>query len=110
MEIIHRYHNKILIVEIDSFDGKLVSEDIDEFLVELLKIYNGETKEIAFEMIKKTYLNSSGLGDLIKVKDKLMDSGVGLVLINPTNRVVSLLEMVGVDQFFNIVESEDELG
>jgi anti-anti-sigma factor len=110
MEIRHHYKNKTLVVDVNGNDGKLIKDDLELFIKEILKLHTKESKEIAVNLSNKTYLNSSGLGDLIKVKDSLMDNGVGLVLINPTARVVSLLEMVGVDQFFHIVSKEDDLG
>lgn len=110
MGLTHRYHKNILIIDVVDGDGKLALQDIDVFINEVLSLYNGKGKEIAIDMSKKSYLNSSGLGDLIKIKDRFMDDGIVLVLIKPTARVLSLLEMVGVIQFFKIIEREDELG
>lgn len=111
MALIHRNYKDILIVEIGDSDGKLVAEEMDDFIDEVLSLYKGrgKGKEIALDMSKKSYLNSSGLGDLIKVKDRFMDDGITLVLIKPTARVYSLLEMVGVVQFFKIIEREEDL-
>ncbi len=110
MGLAHRFYKDFLIVAIDGSDGKLVSEDVDDLIDETLKLYDGKRKEIALDLTNKSYLNSSGLGDLIKVKDRFSDEGVSLVLINPTARVLSLLEMVGVIQFFKIIAREDNLG
>ena len=109
MDIMHRYLKDVLIVGIPENEGRLINDDLDDFIKELLKLYNGKRKEVALDLSKKTYLNSTGLGELIKVKDRLMDGNVGLALINPTPRVQSLLDMVGVNQFFHIIGSEDEL-
>jgi anti-sigma B factor antagonist len=105
----HHYHKNTLIVEISEGDGKLVSQSIEDFINELLSLNTGKKKEIVLDMSKKGYLNSSGLGDLIKLKDMLTDQGIDLMLLQPTSRVMSLLEMVGVTQFFKIINDKDEL-
>ncbi len=50
-----------------------------------------------------------GLGELVKVKDRLMYSGIELALINCAPRVASLITVAGADRFFKVVRSEDEL-
>jgi anti-anti-sigma factor len=110
MAMEHRFVKNILVVEIAGSDGTLVQQGVDEVISEILGLYDGKAREIALDLTRKTYLNSSGLGDLIKVKDRLSDEGVGLVLINPTPRVTSLLEMVGVIQFFKIIPGIEDLG
>jgi len=109
MDIVYKYVNNVLIIDISENDGKLSVDDISIFIKDILKINEGRSNRIAFDMTKKEYLNSSGLGELIKVKDHLFDEGIELILINPTARVESLLSMVGVDQFFHIASSEDTL-
>ena len=60
-------------------------------------------------MSRKRYLNSSGLGELIFIKDRLTDAGAELVLLGVTENVSSLLEMVGLDEFFTVLSSEDQI-
>ncbi|MBN1533879.1 MAG: STAS domain-containing protein [Spirochaetes bacterium] len=110
MGLEHRFVKDILVVNIAGSDGTLAPQGVDEVISEILGLYNGKRKEIALDLTQKTYLNSSGLGDLIKVKDRFSDEGVELVLINPTPRVTSLLEMVGVIQFFKIIPGVEDLG
>ncbi len=110
MLIAHRYYNeKSLIVEIDSIDGALIEEDVDRFVEEILKLVPQLPGKIAFDMSRKRYLNSSGLGELIFIKDRLTDAGAELVLLGVTENVSSLLEMVGLDEFFTVLSSEDQI-
>jgi len=110
MEIKHEYHNDLLLIQIDDEDGPLVQTDIDIFIKEILQLMSqSHNNKIAFDMSLKKYLNSWGLGQLIKAKDVLYEQGIKLYLINPTQRVSSLLSMVGVDGFFKSVSSLEEI-
>lgn len=107
MVLQHHYKNDILIVEVLGKDG-MIQDNINDLIEELLKLNKGKNT-IALDMTGKSYLNSNGLGQLIKIKDTLLDKSINLVIINPADRVKSLLNMVGVDEFFNIVNSENNL-
>jgi anti-anti-sigma factor len=104
----HSTHG-VLVVSLPEGEGRLSGVDIDDFIAELMKIIIPSAKAIAFNISKKSFLNSSGLGDLVKVKDSLLDRQMDLILISPSPRVQSLLSMVGVDQFFRIIDGEDQL-
>lgn len=110
MEISHHLVKNTIVVDLSENDGRLVTADIDHFIDGLEALAERSGGVIAFNMGPVTYLNSSGLGELIKIKDNLSDRGISLVLIGITNRVQSLISMVGVDQFFNIIRTEEELG
>ncbi len=108
MEIHHRFVNDRLIIDMDKTDGSFVEDEIDDFIREVLALAAGSCDRIGLNMKGVSYLNSSGLGELIKLKDSLTDEGITLVLIGVTGRVLTLLNMVGVDQFFTIIESESD--
>lgn len=107
MAVEHRYFNNILIIELDNEDA-IIQYNMDKFIEDTMSLYKSG-KVIALDMSKKSYLNSTGLGELIKMKDNLFDNDINLVLINPSDRVKSLLSMVGVDQFFKIITDENQL-
>jgi HptB-dependent secretion and biofilm anti anti-sigma factor len=109
MELDYHVKGTVLVVDMPEGEGRLTSRDIDDFIGQVLGLGTTKIRKIAFDMSRKEFLNSSGLGELVKVKDVFLDKNIELVLIGPTQRVKSLINMVGVDQFFNIVDSEDEL-
>lgn len=109
MSIIHRFHNEIVIIDVGDEDGALVEGEIEKFIDSAAGHVKSEKGIIAFDMSKKKYLNSWGLGQLIKAKDSLTDRGIELYLIKLTPRVSTLLTMVGVDGFFKVVSSENEI-
>lgn len=109
MEINHRSKNGITIIDMGTEDGALVPGDIDEFFKRLISIIPEKSTKLALDMSEKKYLNSWGLGQLIKLKDNLVDYNINLYLLNLSGRVVSLLNIAGVDGFFRTVSSENEI-
>lgn len=109
MNIKHHISGSVLIVEIPEGSGRLAGMDVDEFIHAILEIAGPPVTMIAFDFTRQEFLNSSGLGELVKIKDSLTDRNMSLALINLSPRVTLLVHMVGVDRFFTIVASEDEL-
>jgi len=98
-----------MVVDIAPGDGDFVEEDLDEFIKEIKSLNNGKAKKVALNMKNKKFLNSSGLGEMIKVKDILLDDGMELILIALAPRIESLIDMVGLNNFFTIVSTEKDI-
>ncbi len=109
MDVKHRHHNEVLIIDIPERKEGNLCEDIDSLIAGLFEIIDKSMTKVALDISKKEYLNSNGLSELIKIKDLLLDKGIELFLIGVSKRVMSILELVGVENFFNIVNNEDEL-
>ncbi len=107
MRFTHHITNDVLIVTIESAGG-VIDEDVDSLLEEIIAL-SPKKNIIAIDLSGKEFLNSTGLGQLIKIKDVLVDRNIQLLILNPSKRVKSLIDMVGVHRFFNFVDSEDEL-
>jgi anti-anti-sigma factor len=110
MKFDHHFTRDVLVIIVPDDKGHLFPEEIHECIGEILTLCGDSTRKVAFNMSGKSYLQSSGLGDLVKIKDALLDRNIGLILTDLSPRVRSLIEMVGVNQFFDIVISEDEIG
>jgi anti-anti-sigma factor len=109
MDIDYHFKNDVLVINLSESGGRLTTADIDDFILQILSASRPAIKTIAINMSSQSFLNSTGLGELVKIKDGLLDRNIKLVLINPSLRVKSLITMAGVDQFFTILNSEDEL-
>ncbi len=48
------------------------------------------------------YMNSSGLRELVQIYKRLLRIGGTLTIVNPSERVKSLLELVGLETVFDI--------
>jgi anti-anti-sigma factor len=109
MDIACRAKGCMLVVDVPEGMGRIAVIDIDEFIHGILDAVRPPITTIAFDLSRQEFLNSVGLGELVKVKDRLMDSNIELALINCAPRVASLIAVAGVDRFFKVVRSEDEL-
>jgi len=109
MKMTHRFHDTVLIVDINDGESGLFGMEPEKIVDEIVGLKKENSSRIAFDMSKKSYLNSSGLGEIIFVKDNLIDKGIELVLIHVSERIKSLLTMVGVDKFITIADSENDL-
>jgi anti-anti-sigma factor len=109
MSIDHHFTNDTLVINLPDEKGRLTSSDIDDVVGMTLQLIGPSTKAVAVNMSSKPFLNSKGLGELLKMKDGLLDADIELILISPTERVLTLLNIAGVDQFLTTVDSEDDL-
>ena len=109
MEMPFRFKNNVLIVEIAGKSTGNISGDTDDFIEEIISLHNKESSRVAFDLSQKGFLNSSGLGELVRVKDALSDVGVSVVLIKPGERIMSLLDVMGLNDFFEIVDSDKDI-
>ena len=50
-------------------------------------------------------MNSSGIGVLITVHSKMKNVGGQVILVNPNDQIVKILDLTKLSQVFTIVES-----
>ncbi len=110
MDLQYHYHgNELLVVNVTAEDGTLAGSSINEFIEEVIELAHGKVKRVALDFTGKKYLNSSGLGDLIMVRDCFHDEDLSLVLIGVQENIRSLLDMVGIENFFTLIKDEGQL-
>jgi anti-sigma B factor antagonist len=80
----------------------LVESTIENFKEKLLKIVNQEIKELSIDMKTVKHIDSTGLGMLIAAKNSLDQTGGQLNLKDFSEDIGSLLQILGLESFFNI--------
>ena len=68
-----------------------------------------DTVKLALDLRSNPYLNSFGLGELINIRHFFMERGISCVLIIESKKIHKLLEMVGIEDLFETVTSEDQI-
>lgn len=102
----YNYKDKILIVQINDDNEALGDIDVTNFVTDMQRL-NTYSMDIALiDLHDKSYFNSSDLGALIKIKDSLFDAGITLELLNPSESILELLNIVGLNDFFGITEKK----
>lgn len=71
-------------------------------------LYENGTRWFLVDMRGIKYVNSTGLGSLVKYADQFTERGGGMVLFALPPKVKVIIKMLGLDSFFPIVNSLDD--
>jgi anti-anti-sigma factor len=66
-------------------------------------------REVVLDLSRAGRMDNAGLGVLVSSSTKGRSRGCRLVLLAPAPHVTQLLKQIGIEEFFPIYESEDEL-
>ncbi|HOO71548.1 MAG TPA: STAS domain-containing protein [Spirochaetota bacterium] len=106
MNIKHDFDNETLVILLEENNGVVCIEDIDLYIKSLAGLINSvssrELSEVCFDLSKKLFLNSTGLSQLVKLKDFLVDREKQISIKNASQKVLSLFSMVGLDNFITV--------
>jgi anti-sigma B factor antagonist len=87
--------------EFDAFNLPTYSQKIDTL------IEQGET-QMSFNLRLLTFINSSALGYLLKVKKRCQELGGDLVLVQPSKFIKKTLLTLGLQEVFSIYETDED--
>jgi len=82
------------------------SPDLHKAMIELC---NQKPCHVLLQLAAVSYLDSSGVGTLVEIARRVKSYSGKLTLIGPNHRVRSVFEITRLDQFFHIVETEEEI-
>lgn len=80
----------------------IVESMVEEFKDKLIKVIDQDIKELAIDMKNVMEVDSTGLGMLISAKNSFDQAGVELSLKNVPENIGDLLNMLGLDRYFNL--------
>ena len=89
---------------IDNSNSTYLSETLEEIVVTLQE-YN----KICMELSGLRYVSSTGVGALANSLNKAMELNKKLYMCNFTNDVKTIFEMMGILNFFNVVNNFSEI-
>ncbi len=79
-----------------------------EFLKALQEVCNERPPVLVIHLGEVTYMDSSGVGTLVKVAQMVKAYAGRLALVAPTDRVRSIFEITTLDKYFTILATEEE--
>ncbi len=88
--------------------GALTMFDIQELRKEALG-YIADGHGVAIDLEKTEVIDSAGIGMMIKLNEALKEHGNRLVLLQPSQKIHSLLLMSKTNRTFKIVEGYEDL-
>ncbi len=74
----------------------------------LLGLLDEQPSKVVVDLAAVPYMDSSGVASLVKLLSRTRTLGVKLVLLSPSPRVRSILEITRLDSVFTITDSKEE--
>ena len=94
--------DQLLILAFDGeFDSKSAIETIDE-------VIERGSRRLIFNMKRLTFIDSGGLGLLIRSQKRLEDQDGELVVSQPSRFLLRIFDVLGLDRIFKVFGSDEE--
>ncbi len=81
-----------------TINGPLELHSIKEFQKKVIELNSGEQKDIIIDLAGVDYIDSTGISVLIMLSRQQKEKGKLLKIDNPTQRVLSLLELSSLSE------------
>ena len=99
-----RKDGKVTIVDIEGSIN--IGESESKFYNVLEKLINEGNKNILLNFTGVNYIDSTGIGEMIGFLTRLNDQDGKLKLLNPSDRILKILEYARLDTVFEIFKDE----
>lgn len=88
--------------------GYLDAHTVTQFEDELDHLIQDGTNQVIINLNELNYISSAGIGAIMGLTQKLRKQGGELILLSPSEKVFSILDLLGFTHIFKIVNSEQE--
>jgi anti-sigma B factor antagonist len=106
MKIVERQVGDVIILDIQ---GKILIGEGDDALREAVtRLVESGTKKILLNLAEVPYVDSAGLGEIVRCYTTVSKQGGRLKLINLTRKIQDLLAITKLLTVFETYDSEDE--
>jgi anti-sigma B factor antagonist len=95
-------------IAILRLSGRLDARNAQFLLQRCQELRDDERNQIIVNLSEVTFVASSGVGSLLALTETLGDIGGRLVLVEISDPVTSVVELLNLTQFLNIASSEAE--
>ncbi|MBN2711814.1 MAG: STAS domain-containing protein [Planctomycetes bacterium] len=91
-----------------SLAGSVDPDTLEIFEEMMDKLTDGGRFRIIFNLEKLKYINSTGMGMSVQFADQLTEENGGLVFMKVPPKVLLVIEMLGLQELFQIVSTEEQ--
>ncbi len=91
-----------------SLNGYLDAHTVAEFDRCTEALIGEGTSKLILDLQGLSYISSAGIGALMSLSQRLRKDGGDLVLLQPTPKVLKILDLLGFTRIFQLSETEDE--
>ena len=89
-----------------EIDGSIDASTIQQFQQMMNKLVDKGVKNLVLDCTNVKYINSTGLGTLLKYSDTFESAGGHIAFCRVPSKVMLVMEMLGFNALFNIVADE----
>jgi len=89
-----------------KMEGEFVFDEVPKF-ENFVTTHKGKNNNIAIDLKKVVFLDSSGMGSLVKMLNYMKQKSGGFYLINVSNDILKIFEIADLITFFKVL-SESE--
>lgn len=97
--------NAVTLVEVN---GRVDSMNANQFRAGLIDQINNGNVQLVLDLSNVDYMSSAGLREIIATLKKAKKEKGDLRLVQPSKRVLDVLEMAGLQTIFRIYATQDE--
>ncbi len=88
--------------------GKVTFEHCPALQSHLDAVLNEKVREIDIDFKDVPFIDSSGIGEVLRLFKRMKDAGGDVVLLNPNRKLRDLFSMYRFDQFMKIREETEK--
>lgn len=88
-----------------SIKGEIDIYSIEKFREIIEEKIRTQAPEIILDCSELSYMDSTGMGVLIELRNKTKEMGQKIIMINPRPNIKKLLSLTGVDKIIEIVDN-----
>ncbi len=100
--------DKKLVAHFVELTGSIDPESFESFAEMFDELLDQGAQYLAIDFEGLKYINSTGMGLMIQIIDKFNDVGGKIVLMRISPKVMVVMEMLGLQEFFQIVNDENQ--
>lgn len=88
-----------------SIRGEIDIYSIEKFRDSIEEKIKTQASEIILDCSELSYMDSTGMGVLIELRNKTKELGQKIIMMNPRPNIRKLLALTGVDKIIEIVDN-----
>ncbi|AWW26470.1 STAS domain-containing protein [Acetobacterium sp. KB-1] len=88
-----------------SIKGEIDIYSIEKFRESIEREIKTKATEIILDCSELSYMDSTGMGVLIELRNKSKEMGQRIIMMNPRPNIKKLLSLTGVDKIIEIVDN-----
>ncbi len=101
---VNKVNNELVILKII---GRFNIEEVSRYESKIDEFIGLKTRYIALDMSEMKYIDSSGIGSLIKSMNMTKNEGLELILLDMEPEILNIFKLAYLDKFFTIQRRDE---